>query len=192
MAELEDKLNAILSNPEAMGQIMSIAQALTGSGSAPTEKNTLDAGSPSPAASVPADDGTTTASPPAESYLPVEPEGTAEISPAPTAAQPDWSAVINLLSNLSGSQSSPDATASSSPLGELGNLDPKLIETAMTLFSQYSANDDRKIALLYALKPFLKESRYAKMDRAIHIAKLSRVIRVAFQLLKKEGGEAGV
>ena len=30
MAELEDKLNAILGNPEAMGQIMSLAQSLTG------------------------------------------------------------------------------------------------------------------------------------------------------------------
>ena len=32
MAELEEKLNAILSDPEAMGQIASIARALTGGG----------------------------------------------------------------------------------------------------------------------------------------------------------------
>ena len=62
----------------------------------------------------------------------------------------------------------------------------------MTLFSEYSATDDRKIALLAALKPFLKEERYAKMDRAIQIAKLSRVIRVAFQLFKKEGQDGDV
>ncbi|MEG2119991.1 MAG: hypothetical protein RRY53_06500, partial [Pseudoflavonifractor sp.] len=76
------------------------------------------------------------------------------------------------------------------PLGMLGNLDPKLVGTAMMLFSEYSAVDDRKVALLTALKPFLKEERYAKMDQAVQIAKLSRVIRVAFQLFKKEGGDA--
>ena len=34
MADLEDKLNAILGNPEAMGQIMSIARSLSDSGDA--------------------------------------------------------------------------------------------------------------------------------------------------------------
>ena len=32
MSELEDKLNAILSNPEAMSQVMGLAQSLSGSG----------------------------------------------------------------------------------------------------------------------------------------------------------------
>ena len=32
MSELEDKLNAILSNPEAMAQVMGLAQSLSGSG----------------------------------------------------------------------------------------------------------------------------------------------------------------
>ena len=32
MADLEDKLNAILGNPEAMGQIMSIARSLSDAG----------------------------------------------------------------------------------------------------------------------------------------------------------------
>ena len=32
MADLEDKLNAILGNPEAMGQIMSIARSLSDTG----------------------------------------------------------------------------------------------------------------------------------------------------------------
>ena len=34
MAEFEDKLHAILGDPEAMGQIVSIAKALTGDGAA--------------------------------------------------------------------------------------------------------------------------------------------------------------
>ena len=171
MAELEDKLNAILGNPEAMGQIVSIAKALTGEGGGSQEE-------PAPE------------SPDAGGYSPVEPpEEKAAPSPAPESGMPDLGAVMSMLSGLTGGGG--DASAAN-PLGALGNLDPKLIQTAVTLFTEYSATDDRKIALLSALKPFLKEERYAKMDKAIQIAKLSRVIRVAFQLFKKEGGETDV
>ena len=76
-----------------------------------------------------------------------------------------------------------------SPLSALGDLDPRLIQTAVALFSEYSATDDRKIALLTAMKPFLKPERYAKVDKAVQIARLSRVIRAAFQLFKKSGEE---
>lgn len=142
MAELEDKLNAILGNPEAMGQIMNIAKALTSEGGAPAQAPDTDK-------AVDVD------------YSPVENDG----------------------------ESSADAeNGGFDPFSVLGDLDPRLIQTAMRLFSEYSATDDRKIALLSALKPFLKEERYAKVDKAIQIAKLSRVIRVAFQLFK--GGNA--
>lgn len=135
MAELEEKLNAILGNPEAMGQIVNIAKALTAGGS---------------------DSFTPTSSPPVEGeYVPVE--------EADGEAPPDFM---------------------SSPLSMLGDLDPKLIGTALRLFSEYSATDDRKTALLAALKPFLKAERLAKVDKAVQIAKLSRVIRVAFQMFK--------
>ncbi len=61
------------------------------------------------------------------------------------------------------------------------------MQTALRLFSEYNAGDNHKTALLAALQPFLKEERYAKVDKAVQIAKLSRVVRVAFQMLK--GGE---
>lgn len=133
MAELEEKLGAILGNQDAMAQIVSIARAFSGG----------DAGkdaAPSGAEQVP-------------EYEPVE------------------------------------QVQAENPLGMLGNLDPKLVGNAMLLFSEYSAVDDRKVALLEALKPFLKEARYGKMEQAVQIAKLSRVIRVAFQLFKGEGGD---
>lgn len=136
MAELEDKLNAILGNPEAMGQIVNIAKALT----AGTGDN------PPPPAGEPVD----------VEYQPVE-----------------------------GGDETEDFF---NPLSALGDLDPRLLQTAMRLFSEYSATDNRKVALLSALKPFLKEERYAKVDKAVQIAKLSRVVRVAFQLFK--GGDA--
>ncbi|SBW05141.1 conserved hypothetical protein [uncultured Eubacteriales bacterium] len=144
MAEFEDKLNAILGNQEAMGQIVNIAKALTadGGGAPPSPPvNPIDA-----------------------EYVPVEGES------APVT-MPDLSA---------------------NPLAALGDLDPRLIQTAMRLFSEYSTSDDRKTALLAALKPFLKEERLAKMDKAVQIAKLSRVIRVAFQMFKGGDGSGDV
>ena len=39
MAELEEKLNAILGNPDAMGQIMALAHSLNGGGDSPAEQS---------------------------------------------------------------------------------------------------------------------------------------------------------
>ena len=92
--------------------------------------------------------------------------------PAPAAAQPPAEL--------------PDP---SGMFGMLGDLDPVLIQTGMKLFSEFSSGEDEKTALLLALKPFLKEERYAKVDRAVQIARLSRVLRVAFQLFKGRGAK---
>ena len=55
----------------------------------------------------------------------------------------------------------------------------------MRLLSEYNTNDDKKTALLHALQPFIKEERYAKVDQAVQIAKLARVIRVALDTFRK-------
>ena len=170
MADLEEKLNAILGNPEAMGQIMSIARSLSDAGDSAgdAQRSGQDAQAAEQSSSG-AHDG--------------DAGGQA----------PDSDAVAALLSGLTG-QSSPEGQSGGgdSPLSVLGSLDPKLIQIALQLFSAYSAEDDRRTALLSALKPFLKEERQAKLEKAIQIAKLSRVIRVAFQVFKKEGGETDV
>ena len=161
MAEFEDKLNAILADPEAMGQIVSIAKALTGEASS-SEAGTLPPEGTAPEA-------------PAAAPAPAE-------EPEAPRTQPDWGAVLGMLGSL-------NSGGTGSPLSALGDLDPRLIQTAVALFSEYSATDDRKIALLTAMKPFLKPERYAKVDKAVQIARLSRVIRAAFQLFKKSGEE---
>lgn len=144
MAEFEEKLNAILGNPGAMDQIVSIAKALTG--------ETEDAAPPQ--------------EPPTRREQP---------SPEHKDAPPeDWSALLGLLGGGDGGN----------PLSALGELDPQLIRTAIALFSEYSATDDRKAALLNALRPFLKEARREKIDKAVRIARLARVIRVALQLFR--------
>ncbi|MGN1004285.1 MAG: hypothetical protein ACI4O5_05545, partial [Oscillospiraceae bacterium] len=125
MSEFEDKLQSILGNPEAMSQIMSIAQSITG--------NSQDSGA------------------------------AAEEEPAPPP---------------------PENQAAGDPFSMLGNLDPRLVQMGMRLLSEYNSTDDRKVALLTALQPFVREERYAKVDKAIQIAKLAHVIRVALDVFR--------
>ncbi|MEG0598177.1 MAG: hypothetical protein RR502_09050 [Oscillospiraceae bacterium] len=128
MSEFEDKLGAILNNPDAMGQIANLAKSFGSGGGAAVAAETPEA---------------------------------------------------------------PDCSAEAPPAGgdlfaALGNLDPRIIQTAMKLFTEYSTGDEKKVALLSALRPFVKEERYAKVDRAIQVAKLSRMIRLGLELFKKE------
>ena len=124
MSEFEEKLESILGNPQAMEQIMSLAQSL-GTGSSPS-------------------------SPPCDT------------------------------------QPQPESSAPSSPLDSLGigQLDPRLITGVAQLLSKSQSNDDDRVALLQALRPFVKEQRYAKLDKAIQIARLSRLIRMALELFR--------
>ena len=76
-------------------------------------------------------------------------------------------------------------------LGALGNLDAGTLSAAASLIGQFSNDgDDKRTALLTALRPFVKEERYAKLDKAIQIAKLSRLIRSGLDLFRarKEAG----
>ncbi len=122
MSNLEEKLENILGNPQAMEQIMSLAQSLGGGSSAP--------------------------SPPPE--------------PTPQPQAPSVSGGL------------PDG---------LGQLDPRILSGIVRLMTQQN-NDDGRVALLTALRPFVKEQRYAKVDKAIQIAKLSRLIRTALTLFR--------
>lgn len=133
MSEWEEKLNAVLGNPEMMGQIMSLAQSLGGSSPAP----------PPPAEAAPA-------------------------PPAPSSP-PDLSA---LLGGLSG-----------------GGLDPRLMAAVGRVLTESNGGEDQRTALLAALRPFVREQRYAKLDKAIQIARLSHMIRIALDVLK--GGGTG-
>ncbi len=69
----------------------------------------------------------------------------------------------------------------------MGGIDPRLLQIALRVYGEYSAQDDEKATLLASLKPFLKAERLEKMEKAEKIARLSRVVRVAIQLLREEG-----
>lgn len=119
MGDFEEKLDSILNNPQAMSQIMSLAQSLGGSMS-------NDAA-------------------PAHTEPPVPP-----------------------------------------PVDSGLQLDPQLLSGIMSLLSSYNDQDDQRVALLTALRPFVKERRYAKLDKAIQIAKLSRMARMALDLFRSK------
>ena len=70
----------------------------------------------------------------------------------------------------------------------LPELNPRLVQMGMRLLAEYNRKDDRSVALLAALRPFVRPARYAKLDRAMQIARLSRVIRVALNTLGERGG----
>lgn len=128
MAQWEDKLGAILNNPQAMSQIMSIAQSLDG---AQDSQSAPDA----------------------------------QAAPAEPIAQP--------------------AEESAGPGLE---LDPKLMEVGMRALAAYRDPNNDRAALLQALRPFVKESRYGKIDKAVQIARLSKVVRAALDGWKGDEG----
>ena len=137
MGEFDDKLSAILSNQEAMGQIMALAQSLSGGKQGSEEQEDM--------------------------YVP-------------------------LRQSVEGG--APSAAVDPSDL--LNGLDPRLIQVGIRLLREYNRADDRNAALLMALRPFVKEERFAKVDRAVQIARLSRVIRVLFEVMNENGGELRV
>ncbi len=124
MAEFEDKLNQILSSPQAMEQIMSLANSLSGEQTPGGDTPPQDAAAPS--------------------------------------------------------------VQESNPLSQM--LDPALLGKLMPLISVYQQGEDDKTRLLQAMKPFLREERAGKLDQAIRITRLSRVIKAAMGLLR-EGGD---
>ncbi len=76
----------------------------------------------------------------------------------------------------------------SNPLSMLGDLDPRLVQLGMRLLGEYQGENSQTMALLAAIRPFLRPERYEKVDRAIQLARLSRVVKVLFQTLG-EGAE---
>lgn len=127
MDDFEEKLNSILSSPEAMGQIMALANSISGQ--------------------------------PGEGETP-EDEPASVTGPGPADS------------------------GSENPLSFLQNLDPSMIQKVMALYGEYNRSNDEKTALLQAMKPFLRKERQVKLDKAVQIARFSRVIRAALEQFK--------
>lgn len=133
MSEFEEKLNSILGNPEAMAQVMNLAQSLNLGGGGGEQE-----GAPPP--------------------------------PDQGAPSPGGGGLGDLL----------------------GQLDPKLIERLLPLAGELAGGgggSDERMALLYALRPFLKPERRDKVERAVRTA---RLIHVGKKLLSSLGESGDV
>ena len=122
MSELEEKLNALLSDPNSMAQVMQMAQQLSGA------MGEQKAAAPPP--------------------------------PPPVPPVPDLGAA-------------------------LGGLDPKLLGKLLPLAGELGTENSAAMQLLNALRPFLKDGKQDKVERA---ARLARLITIGKRFLKEGGG----
>lgn len=131
MGQWEEKLGAILNDPQAMSQIMSIAQSLGGD---------------QPPEQTPQDEGEDT-----------------QPTPAPSAPTEDAPA-----------------------------LDPAVMEAGLRALSVWQDRSDPRSTLLQALRPFVREERQAKVDKAVRIVRMSKAVRAALEGLQGGGTMADV
>ena len=126
MAEFDEKLNSLLSNPEAMAQIMQMAQSLSGGqAQQPVQQ---------------------------PQQRPVQPP------PPPPMQPPQPPSGGDILSSLS---------------GLTGSMDPTMLTKLLPLIQELgSQNDSNARQLLYALRPYLKQDRQEKIERALQLARL--------------------
>lgn len=116
--------------------------------------------------------------------------------------QEAMSQIMALAQSLSGEQSSDPAQQPAAPEGEppalqagpdlsalLGQVDPQMLQKGMEIIRQVQSTDDRNAALLSALRPFLREERQARLDRAMRIARTARLVRAAMAVLRGKEGE---
>ena len=111
------------------------------------------------------------------------------------------SQIMALAQSLSGAGGPPAAEkpdpepAAASPADRslgLNQVDPRLLQLGGRILKEYQRGEDTNTALLLALKPFLRQERYAKVDQAIQLARLARVVRVALESMGQTGGEERV
>ena len=126
MSEFDEKLNALMSDPDRMAQIMQMAQTLSGA--------------------------STQSQPPPSSPPPP--------SPPPQASSASSG---DLLSSLT------------------GGLDPKLLMRLLPVIQELSSDSNSSArTLLYALRPYLKQERQARVERALQLAKLLHIGKKLF------------
>ena len=75
------------------------------------------------------------------------------------------------------------------PISDVGlaGIDPAMISQVMELLSEYNADGDKRIKLLSAIRPFLRQEDGFHIERAIRIVKLSHVARKLFENFLKSG-----
>ena len=148
MDDLSQQINQFLNDPQSMKMLQGMLGSL-GLGGPPA------AGAPPPPAHP---------APPAPSTPPPAP------SPAPASNMPDLSALSGMLGALGKDNSA------STPAGTMGGADMiALVSRLGPLLSQVNQEDD-STRLLRALRPMLSEQRRQKIDEAVKILQLMRLL----------------
>ena len=95
--------------------------------------------------------------------------------------QEAMSQIMALARSLSGDQPAPPPPPDLSAL--MGQVDPKLIQAGMEVLRQTQGAQDRNTALVSALRPFLREDRQARLDRALQLARTAKLVRAALSVM---------
>lgn len=99
--------------------------------------------------------------------------------------------IMSLARSLSGDQpetpEEPQNTEAPDLSALLGQVDPGMLQAGMEVIRQVQSTEDRSAALLNALRPFLREERRARLDRALQIVRITKVVRAVLRMGGKEG-----
>ena len=97
--------------------------------------------------------------------------------------------IMQLAQQLSGGSGGQQTAAPSPPPPAappaVPNIDPQLIARFLPLIQEFSRDNSQTTQLLYALRPFLKDGKQEKVERA---AKLARLICIGKRFLTEGGG----
>lgn len=66
------------------------------------------------------------------------------------------------------------------PFAGINDIDPKIFTVASRIFSQYASSGNDKSDLMRSIKPYVRAERRKELDRAVEIAKLARIAKIAY------------
>ncbi|MBQ9522068.1 MAG: hypothetical protein IJR72_05805 [Oscillospiraceae bacterium] len=166
MAEFDDKLNQILSNPDAMAQIARLAQSLNASGNPVSSADTPPGNVSSSALSGSVPSGVppgtlSNGAPPGTLSNGVPPGTLSNDAPPGNASDP----------------APPGTMSGSAPDGKVSNAAPPdagSVAQFLPLLQELGGDSDAR-RLLYALRPYLRPRKQEKVERALRFARLFRV-----------------
>ena len=94
--------------------------------------------------------------------------------------------IMDIVKMLGGNETDKTAPKNETPISfpdkseQNSGFDPAMVSKILELLEKFNADDDRRIRLLGAIRPYLKDEDSYHIDRAIHIVKLSRVAGSVF------------
>ena len=110
----------------------------------------------------------------------------------------DMEKILGLARELSGSaggsgnRSKTPSTDTVKSDGGTAGIDPKLISLFTRLMGEYSSANDDKAALISSIKPYVKEERRSVLDKAVKIARLTHVAKLALTEFSGGGFDIGL